>query len=172
MSSGRDVMVQAALVSARIGDVAQAETLAKELEKSYPTNTLLKLFWLPSINAAIELNSGNAHRAIEILETAAPYEQAEGLTLYPAYLRGQAYLQAHQGAAAATEFQKLVDHNGIVQNALTGSLAHLEIGRAYAMAGDTARAKTAYQNFLLLWKDADPTIAVLKQARTEYAKLQ
>jgi hypothetical protein len=110
------------------------------------------------------------------LEAAGPYElgSAESLIsyLYPAYVRGQAYLSAHNGAAAAAEFQKLLDHRGIVANFVTGSLAHLQIGRAHAMAGDTAKAKAAYQDFFTLWKDADPDIPVLKQAKAEYAKLQ
>ena len=92
--------------------------------------------------------------------------------LYPAYLRGQAYLLAHNGAPAAAEFQKLLDHRGVVQNFLIGSLSYLQIGRAYAMAGDTAKAKAAYQDFLTLWKDADPDIPIYKEAKAEYAKLQ
>ena len=92
--------------------------------------------------------------------------------LYPAYVRGQAYLLARNGTAAAAEFQKLLDHRGIVVNFVTGALAHLQIARAYAMAGDTAKAKSAYQDFLTLWKDADPDIPILKEAKAEYAKLQ
>jgi hypothetical protein len=92
--------------------------------------------------------------------------------LYPAYVRGQAQLMAHNGAAAASEFQKVLDHRGIVVNFVTGSLAHLQIGRAYAMQGDTAKAKVAYKDFLTLWKDADSDIPILKQAKAEYAKLQ
>ncbi|MGO9087176.1 MAG: winged helix-turn-helix domain-containing protein [Candidatus Sulfotelmatobacter sp.] len=171
LSPGRDVKIQAALALARVGDVARAETLVEELQKSYPTNTLLKFYWLPSINAAIELNRGNASGAIVLLEAAAPYELAGGLPLYPAYLRGQAYLLAHNGTAAAAEFQKLLDHKSIVQNFVTGSLAHLQIARAYAMAGDTLKAKAAYQDFFSLWKDADPGVSCLKQAKAEYAKL-
>ena len=110
------------------------------------------------------------------LEAAAPYElgTAEALIsyLYPAYVRGQAYLLAHNGTAAAAEFQKLLDHRGIVGNFVTGTLAHLQIGRAYAMAGDTAKAKAAYQDFFTIWKEADPDIPILKQAKAEYAKLQ
>ena len=93
-------------------------------------------------------------------------------TLYLAYLRGQAYLRAHDGAAAAAEFRKLLDHRGIVTNFVTGALADVQIGRAYAMAGDTTRARAAYRDFLTLWKDADPGIPILKEAKTEYAKLQ
>ena len=110
------------------------------------------------------------------LEPAAPYElgQAGGFInyVYPAYVRGQAYLKAHDATAATAEFQKLLNHRGIVGNFVTGALAHLQVGRAYAMAGDTAKAKTAYQDFFNLWKDADPDIPILKQAKAEYAKLQ
>jgi uncharacterized protein YfaS (alpha-2-macroglobulin family) len=110
------------------------------------------------------------------LEAAAPYELGLANTmvnyLYPAYVRGQAYLLARNGTAAAAEFQKLLDHRGIVVNFVTGALAHLQIARAYAMAGDTAKAKSAYQDFLTLWKDADPDIPILKEAKAEYAKLQ
>jgi len=177
LSRGRDVKVFAALTLARIGDAPQAKALAEELEKNYPSNTILKLYWLPTVNAAIELSRSNSSQALMYLEAATPYELGtppplqEG-TLYPAYLRGQANLLAHKGTAAAAEFQKLLDHRGIVVNFVTGSLAHLEIGRAYAMAGDTAKAKAAYQDFFSLWKDADPDIPILKDAKAEFAKLQ
>jgi eukaryotic-like serine/threonine-protein kinase len=176
LSSGRDVTVGAALTLARTGEASRATALAEELGKTYPTNTLLKAYWLSTINAAIEISKGNSSQAIVDLEAAGPYEQgsAEALisNLYPAYVRGQAYLSAHNGAAAAAEFQKLLDHRGIVNNFVTGSLAHLQIGRAYAMAGDTTKAKVAYQDFFTLWKEADPDIPILKQAKAEYAKLQ
>ena len=175
LSPGRDVKIAAALTLARIGDAPRAKALEEELEKSYPTNTMLKLDGLPTINAAIELSKGNSSQALLDLEAAAPYElgQAGSIgSLYPAYVRGQAYLLAQNGTAAAAEFQKLLDHRGIVQNFVTGSLAHLQIGRAYAMSGDTAKAKAAYQDFFTLWKDADPDIPILKEAKAEYAKLQ
>jgi len=177
LAPGRDVKVLAALGLARSGDVARSKTLAEELEKNYPSNTILKLYWLPTINAAIELNKGNSSQALVLLEAAAPYELGEPPPLqpgpvYPAYLRGQAYLMAHNGTAAAAEFQKLLDHRGIVGNFVTGSLAHLQLGRAYAMAGDTAKAKAAYQDFLTLWKDADPDVPILKEAKAEFARLQ
>jgi len=176
-SPGRDVKVVAALTLARTGDAARAKALVAELEKNYPLNTTLKLYWLPSINAAVALSAGNSSQAIVDLEAAAPYDLASPPplqvgTLYPAYLRGQAYLLGRNGSAAAAEFQKLLDHRGIVVNFVTGSLAHLQIGRAYAMAGDTAKAKAAYGDFLTLWKDADPDIPILKQAQAEYARLQ
>jgi tetratricopeptide (TPR) repeat protein len=174
LSPGRYVKVAAALALARIGDAPRAITLVRELEKSYPTNALLSLYSLPTINAAIELNKGNSSQAVVYLEAAAPYELGVAgyiNSLYPAYVRGQAYLLAHNGTAAAAEFQKLLDHRGIVRNFVTGALAHLQLGRAYAMAGNTAKAKSAYQDFLMLWKDADPDIPILKQAKAEYAKL-
>jgi serine/threonine protein kinase/tetratricopeptide (TPR) repeat protein len=177
LAEGRDVKVLAALALARIGDAARAKALVGELEKRYPSNTILKLYWLPSVNAAIELNKGNSSQALVYLEAAAPYELGEPPPLqpgplYPAYLRGQAYLLAHNGTAAAAEFQKVLDHRGIVLNFVTGALAHLQLGRAYAMAGDTVKARAAYQDFLTLWTDADPDIPILKQAKAEYAKLQ
>jgi serine/threonine protein kinase/tetratricopeptide (TPR) repeat protein len=171
LSPGRDVKVQAALALARIGDTARATTLVGELEKSYATNTLLRLYWLPTIKTAMELNKGNSTQALVYLEAAAPYELGNEGTLYAAYVRGQAYLLAHNGTAAAAEFQKLLDHRGIVSNFVTGALSHLQLGRAYAIAGDTAKAKAAYQDFLTLWKDADPDIPILKEAKAEYAKL-
>jgi len=176
VSPGREVKVVAAFTQARSGDVPRAKALVEELEKTYPTNTLIKLYWLPTINGAIEVAKNNSSQALVDLEPAAPYELGSAGTsinyLYPAYVRGQAYLLAHNGTAAAMEFQKVLDHRGIVQNFVTGALAHLQIGRAYAMAGDTAKAKNAYQDFLTLWKDADPDIPILKEAKTEYAKLQ
>ena len=175
LSSGRDVKVAAALALARIGDVARAKALADELAKNYPSNTLLNFYWLPTIHAAIELSRGNPSQALLDLEPAAPYELGGAGTfisyLYPAYVRGQAYLLAQNGPAAAAEFQKMAAHRGIVQNFITGALAHLQMARAYAMAGDTVKAKAAYQDFLALWNDADPDIPALKQAKSEYAKL-
>jgi len=111
------------------------------------------------------------------LEAAAPYElgqpaQLQLGTMYPAYMRGQAQLMAHNGPAAAGEFQKFLDHRGLVTNFPLGALAHLGLARAYALSGDTAKAKAAYQDFLTLWKDADPDIPILKEAKAEYAKLQ
>jgi eukaryotic-like serine/threonine-protein kinase len=122
---------------------------------------MLKLYWLPTIHATIELSGGNAAQTLISLEAAAPYDlggpQPFG-NLYPVYVRGQAYLAARNGGAAAGEFRKILDHRGIVLNFLLGALAHLELGRAYLLSGDTAKAKAAYQDFLNLWKDADPDI--------------
>jgi predicted Zn-dependent protease len=172
------VKVLAALASARVGDTARAKMIVEELEKSNPSNTVLKVFWLPALNAAIELTGGNSAQALVFLEAAAPYELGEPPpteqlgTMYPAYLRGQAYLLAHNGTAAATEFQKFLDHRGITLNFPLGALAHLGLARAYALSGDTAKSRAAYQDFFALWKDADPGIPILKEAKAEYAKQQ
>jgi tetratricopeptide (TPR) repeat protein len=178
LAPGRDVKVLAALASARVGDTARAKMIVEELEKSNPSNTVLKVFWLPALNAAIELTGGNSAQALVFLEAAAPYELGEPPpteqlgTMYPAYLRGQAYLLAHNGTAAATEFQKFLDHRGITLNFPLGALAHLGLARAYALSGDTAKSRAAYQDFFALWKDADPGIPILKEAKAEYAKQQ
>jgi eukaryotic-like serine/threonine-protein kinase len=176
LAPGRDVRILAALASARSRNRARAKALIDGLKKEYATDTILQVYWLPTIQASIELNNGNAARALADLETAAPYELGDGATflssMYPTYVRGLARLRAHDGAGAAMEFEKMLDHPGIVGNFVTGALARLQIGRAYAMAGDTAKARTAYNDFLTLWKDADPDILIYKQAKTEYAKLQ
>jgi len=175
LAPGRDVKVLAAMTLARTGDAARAKAIVEQLEKSEATNTMLKIYWLPTIKAAIELNSGNASQAQIDLEAAAPYDMGGPPPisgLYPVYVRGQAYLAARNSAAAASEFQKILDHRGIVLNLPLGALAHLQLGRAYALAGNTARARSAYQDFFNVWKDADPDIPILKEAKTEYAKLQ
>ena len=175
LSPGRDVRIVAALTLARIGDAPQVKKLLDELKKDYPTNTMLNLYWFPTISAALELSQNHPDQAIVELEPTAPYEL--GLTqsylnyIYPAYVRGQAYLQQRKGLAAVAEFQKLFDHRGIVGNFVTGSLAHLQIGRAYAAVGDTTKARAAYQEFFNLWKEADPDIPILKEAKAEFAKL-
>ena len=176
MSPGRDVKVLAAVTYARVGDSARAKALATELEQANPVNTMLKVYWLPTIWALLELNQDNASQALSELSAAAPYEMGipqplQVGTLYPAYLRGQAFLASHDGAAAAAEFQKLLDHRGVVQNFITGSLARLQLARAYAMSGDQAAARKQYEAFFALWKDADLDVPILAQAKAEYAKL-
>lgn len=175
LSQGKDVEIFAALTLARIG-APGADAIVKRLEKSYPDNSLLKLYWLPTIAAAIDLRRGNSAAAIAQLQVARDYELGIAGTfinyLYPAYVRGQAYLMAHDGNAAAAEFQKLLDHTGIVTNFVTGSLAHLQIARAYAAAGNRVAAKTAYEEFLASWKDADSDIPLLKEAKAEYSRLE
>jgi tetratricopeptide (TPR) repeat protein len=146
------------------------------LARQFPTDALLNRYWLPTLRAAIEINRHNPGKAIDLLQAVAPYDLGEAPplagTLYPVYIRGQAYLLLHQGNEAAAEFQKFLDHRGIVTSFPLGALAHLGLARAYVLQGDTAKAKTAYQDFLTLWKDADPDIPILKQAKAEYAKLQ
>jgi len=177
LAPGRDVKLLSALALARAGEASRAKAIAGELEKDYPSQTVLKVYWLPAIKAAIELDANNSAQALVSLEAAAPYElgappQFQPGTLYPAYIRGQAYLASHNGSVAAAEFQKFLDHRGVVINFPLGALAHLGLARAFTLAGDTAKAKSAYQDFLTLWKDADPDIPILRQAKAEYAKLQ
>ena len=143
--------------------------------KSSAYQTSRKFYCLPTIDAAIEISKTNPSPAVLDLEAAMPYELGGPLTfpyLYPAWVRGQAYLVEHNGTAVAVEFKKLIDHPGIILNQPTGSLAHLQLGRAYALAGDTPKARAAYEDFLTLWKDADPDIPILLAAKTEYAKLR
>src|ERR1017187_2909210 len=177
LAPGRDVKVLAALALARTGETSQSRTILEALEKSEPSNTYLKVYWFPVIEASIAMAQQAPDRAIVTLEPSLPYELGGpppgGIGLmYPAYIRGLTYLVQRNGPAAAAEFQKFLDHTGIVQNFLLGSLARLQMARAYAMQGDTAKAKSAYQDFLTLWKDADPDIPILKEAKAEYAKLQ
>jgi eukaryotic-like serine/threonine-protein kinase len=172
LSMGRDEQYGVALAHALIGDSARAPALTDDLGKRFPEDTVVQFAYLPTLNAHIALNRNDPSKAIEILQAAVPYELGRAASLYPAYVRGQAFLAARQGSEAAAEFQKILDHRGIVLNAPIGALAHLQLGRAYAMQGDTAKAKAAYQDFLTLWKDADPDIPILKQAKAEYAKLE
>jgi eukaryotic-like serine/threonine-protein kinase len=179
IASTRDVKILASLVLARAGDTIRAKRLTDELENEFPSNTALKGYWLPTIRAYIEIHLGNPTQALKVLQSATPYELAfpppqfgPGPLLYPAYVRGQALLLLHQGKEAANEFQKLLDHRNMLGNSPLFPLAHLQLGRAHALSGDPAKAKTAYNEFLTLWKDADPDIPILKQAKAEYAKLQ
>ncbi len=173
LSTGRDVEALSAIALGLAGDAAQATRLAGDLAKRFPEDTIVQSNYLPTIRAATALQGGSASKAIEALAAVAPYELGTvGQPLYPVYLRGEAYLAAHQGSAAAAEFQKILDHSGVVQNDPIGALAHLGLARAYALSGDTAKAQTAYQDFLALWKDADPDIPILQQAKAEYAKLK
>ena len=174
ITSGRDVRVAAGLALARAGDVGDAKKIAGRLNMDFPSDTIVQNYWLPTINAEIELHGGSPKRVIELLQptTAIELSSKGGACLNPVYLRAEAYLKAGNAGASVAEFQKLLQHRGIVQNCLLGALARLGLGRAYAMRGDTANAKAAYKDFLTLWKDADPDILILKQARAEYAKLQ
>jgi serine/threonine protein kinase/tetratricopeptide (TPR) repeat protein len=174
LSDGKNVEAGSAIALALAGDAAQATRLAADLAKRFPEDTIVRFEDLPMINAAVALQSGNASKAVEALTPTAPYELGAigGVTLYPVYLRGEAYLASHQGSAAAAEFHKIMDHPGIRPTFAEHSLAKLGLGRAYAMTGDAAKARAAYQDFLALWKDADPDIPILKEAKAEYEKLQ
>ena len=177
LSPGRDVKVLSALALARAGESSQSKTIMAELKKSEPSNTFLKVYWFPVLEASMAIAQHAPDRAVIALEPALPYElgnpppEAIG-TLHPAYLRGLAFLDERNGTSAASEFQKFLDHPGIVQNFVLASLAHLQLGRAYAISGDQTKARTAYRDFLTLWKDADPDVPILQAAKAEYAKLQ
>ncbi len=177
MANGKNVEAFSAIALGVAGDSAQAGQLAAELAKRFPEDTIVQFDYLPMIRAAIALRSSEPSKAVEALAPAAPYELgytngALTFALYPIYLRGAGYLEAKQGTAAAAEFQKILDYPGVVGNEPIGALAHLGLGRAYALAGDSAKAKSAYQDFLALWKNADPDLPILQQAKTEYAKLK
>jgi len=184
--------VEAALAFALAGDGARAESLAQDVNKRYPVDTQVQSLWLPAIRAQLALNRHDPAAGLDVLKAASPIELAQisfvanMSCLYPTYIRGEAYLAAGQGSAAAAEFQKIIDHSGIVGNCWTGALAHLGVARAHALQSRTfqgqgqgadadaarVRALAAYKGFLTLWKDADPDIPILKEARAEYAKLQ
>jgi eukaryotic-like serine/threonine-protein kinase len=173
-SDGRDVEGTSAIALGLVGDSAQAVRLSNDLSRRFPEDTFVQSEYLPMIRSVTILGRGNtskdAETAIEALAPAAPYES--GAMLSPAYLRGKAYLAAKQGTAAAAEFQRVLDHPGVVANNPIGTLAQLGLGRAYVLTGDTPKAKAAYQDFFALWNNADPDTPILKQAREEYARLQ
>jgi DNA-binding winged helix-turn-helix (wHTH) protein/tetratricopeptide (TPR) repeat protein len=172
LSTGRQVQYEAALALALVGDAGRAQTIAEDLAKRFPEHTIVQFKWLPTVHAQLALSRNDYSKAITLLQTAAPYELGVGGNLHVVYVRGEAYLAAHQGTEAAGEFQKILDHRGIVLNQPIGALARMQIARAYMLQGDTAKARAAYQDFLTPWKDADPDIPILKQAKAEYAKLQ
>jgi eukaryotic-like serine/threonine-protein kinase len=175
--SSRDAQVLSALAFARTGDAARAQAIVEDVNRRFPVNTMIQSVWLPTIRAQLELTSSNAAKAVESLQRTADYELGEGIgslnfvCMLPAYIRGEAYLAEKQGASAASEFQKILDHRGLVSNCWTGALAHLGLARAYVASGDVPKARAGYQDFLALWKDADPDVPVLKQAKAEYAKI-
>jgi tetratricopeptide (TPR) repeat protein len=179
LSHGRDAQYGAALALALAGDSARSQTLADDLQSRFPEDTLVRISYLPALRAVLAVNRREPFKAIELLEAAAPYElgyygsASVGFvgSLYPIYVRGIAYLAGRHGGEAAREFQKILDHRGIVVSDPIGAVARLQLGRAFALVGDTLKAKTAYQDFLTLWKDADPDIPIVKEARAEYARL-
>ena len=157
------------------GETAQSRTILEALQKSEPANTYLKVYWFPVIEASIAMAQQAPDRAIVALEPSLPYELGGPPPGHHNVSRVHSrpgVPRQKNGPAAAAEFQKFLDHSGVVQNFLLGSLAHLQLGRAYAISGDTAKAKAAYHDFLTLWKEADPDIPILKEAKAEYAKLQ
>src|SRR5262249_13972113 len=162
----------AALALAFAGDAVRARTLADDLANRFPDHTIVRSYDVPTIRAQLALRHDGPSGAIEILQAAVPYELSGEGALYPVYVRGEGFLAAHKGNEAAAEFQKILDHRGIVVNSPIGALARLGLGRAYVLQGDIPKAKAAYQDFLTLWKDADPDIPILKQAKVEYAKLE
>jgi hypothetical protein len=186
--TSQDVEVEAALAFAMAGDAPRAESLAQDLNKRFPLGTQMQSLWLPTIRAQLALDRKNPADALNGLQAAAPIELGQIFflanlsCLYPTYVLGQAYLASGQGNAAAAEFQKILDHGGIVWNCWTGALARLGTARANALQAKTSqgadadaarvRALAAYKDFLNLWKDADRDIPVLKEAKAEYAKLQ
>jgi eukaryotic-like serine/threonine-protein kinase len=178
LAPGPEVRLMVALTLAQVGAAEQARTLSDRLNQESPLDTMIQGYWLPTISAVLELNRDNAQRAIQMLQPTLAYELGEPSPftslggMYPVYVRGQAYLKARQGQQAAAEFQKFLDHRGVTVNFPLGALAHLGLARAYALSGDTSKARTAYQDFFALWKDADPDIPILKQAKAEYAKLK
>jgi hypothetical protein len=180
LSNQREVEYGAAFALALAGDYAESKTLADDLEKRFPEDTSVRFSYLPVLRAIVALKHGESLKSIELLQISVPYDLGTQHStihgffgaLYPVYVRCEAYLAAHRGAEAAVEFQKILDHRGVVVSDPVGALAHLELGRAYALSGDKIRARRAYQDFLALWKDADPDVPILKQAQAEYSKLE
>ncbi len=174
-SDDRDTRVQAAWIFARAGDASQSQKLIEQLAREFPTDTLQNSVWLPVARATNLIRANQAGQAIDTLEAAAPYEfgsPPSGALYWPMYVRGEAYLRLRNGAKAATEYQKILDHRGVAPNSPLHTLALLGLGRAYALQGDSTKARQAYQDFFAKWKDADPDVPILKDAKAEYAKLQ
>jgi tetratricopeptide (TPR) repeat protein len=180
LSKGRDAEYATAVALALAGDIAESEPLAADLAKRYPEDTSVQFSYLPTLRALFSLHAGQPSQAIEQLQIARTYEFADPAinfiaffgSLYPVFVRGEAYLAAHESAEAAAEFQKILDHRGLVLADPMGARARLELGRAWAASGDAVKAKAAYADFLALWKDADPDIPILRQARAENARLR
>jgi eukaryotic-like serine/threonine-protein kinase len=179
MSNGRDVQFLVTLTLAAVGDSGKAQALVNDFTKRFPDDTVVKFIYLPTVRAQLALLHNDTAKAIGELQTAAPYELGQvsnggtvGIALYPVYVHAEALRAAEQGSQAAGEYHKILDHRGVVLYEPIGALAHLGLGRAYALQGEMAKARTAYQDFLTLWKDADPDIPILIAAKAEYAKLQ
>jgi serine/threonine protein kinase/tetratricopeptide (TPR) repeat protein len=172
-SRTRNTLVLGGIALSLAGEAREANAIADELVRENPAHTLINADAVPLMKAALEVDHGSPAKAIELLQKASPYEFGFTTGVEPSYVRGRAHLRMHQGKEAAQEFQRILDHRGICQLYLSVcNLAHLQLGRAYAISGDTGQARTAYQDFFALWKDADPDVPILKEARAEYAKLQ
>jgi serine/threonine protein kinase/Tfp pilus assembly protein PilF len=175
LSKNREVEYAAAFAFAVAGDDSRSEAVANDLEKRFPEDTSIRFRDLPALRARLALNHRDISKALELLQSTVAYEEGVSHSgfgaLYPIYVRGEAYLAAHRGAEAATAFQKILDHRGIVRLDPLGAIARLQLGRAFVVVGDRIKARAAYQDFLRLWKDADPDIPLLKQAKAEYTKL-
>lgn len=179
LSRSRDAEYGVAFALVLAGDQSQAATLATDLERRFPEDSAVRFNYAPTLRALLALKHGEAFRAVDLLQVSIPYELGEPPSsffgyygaLYPIYVRGEAYLALNRGPEAVREFQKIIDHRGIVVSDPIGALAHLQLGRALVLSGEEIKAKAAYQNFLTLWKDAEPEIPILKRARAEYANL-
>ena len=174
LSDGRDEQTSGALALSFAGDLVRSQNLVSELAKHFPEDTVVQFNYLPAIRAQLALIRHDGSGGVAALQSSAPYDLGMSGGLYPVFVRGTAYLAANRGSEAAKEFQKILDHPGAVFTAPIGMLAHLGLGRAYVLQPDTVKAKAEaeYQHFLALWKNADPDIPVLKQAKAEYAKLR
>jgi eukaryotic-like serine/threonine-protein kinase len=183
LSKSRDVEYEAAFAIALAGDSSRSQALMEDLARRFPQDTVVRFSYVPTVRALVAMNHNQPLEAIELLQTAISYEAGTPIeggsefllgagSFYPAYVRGLAHLAAHQGPEAAAEFHKILDHRGTVLSDPTGAVAHVQIARAYVMAGDPGKAKQAYQKFLTLWKDADPDIPIFKQAKAGYAQLR
>lgn len=172
LANGRANMVPVAEALAMAGDANRAQAIIDDLARRFPDDTLLHAVGIPCVRALIELNRKSPDKAIELMKAATPHEMGNSQFPFPVYVRGLAFLQAHHAPEAAAEFQRIIDHGGIGPTVPEHSLAKLGLGRAEVMAGDAAKAKAAYQDFFALWKDADPDVPILKEAKAEYEKLQ
>lgn len=180
LSKGRDVEYGAALALALSGDSSRAQSLAADLAQRFPEDTSAQFSYLPTIRASLALSRGEAENALDLLQISAAYEMGTAMCVqvgnfggfYPAFVRGQAYLKANRGEAAAAEFQKIIDHRGVVLDDPTGALARLQLARAYAMSADSSKARASYRDFLTFWKNADPDIPIFKRAKAESASLR
>ena len=179
LSNGRDVEWGAALAYALSGDFPESQRLATDLEKRFPKDTYVRMVYLPELRALTALHDNDPKKTLDLLQAPAQFELGvpgswSGFfgNLYPAYLRGEGYLQSHRDSESVTEFQKVLAHPGIVFTDPVAAVVHLQLGRAYSRTGDITRARSSYEEFLTLWKDADPEIPILRQAKAEYAKLR